>query len=197
MGNKISSVCVFCASGEGNNPIYKKSAREAGKAIAQRGMELIYGGGKVGLMGAVADGAMEAGGKVTGIIPEFMIPHEVGHTGITDLLTVSSMHERKLEMHERSDAVLTLPGGFGTFEELFEIVTWIQLGLYAKPVALLNVNGYYDLLGQQLDLMAKEGLLRDKHRPLIHLCSNLDEVFDHFETYLPGDSIFKILEEQT
>ncbi len=197
MGNKINSICVFCASGKGNNPIYLKSAREAGMEIARRGHELIYGGGKVGLMGAVADGAMDSGGTVTGIIPQFMLPHEVGHTGITNLLEVSSMHERKLEMHERSDAVLTLPGGFGTFEELFEIVTWIQLGLYTKPVALLNVNGYYDLLDQQLDLMAKEGLLRKSHRPLIHLCQSLDEVFDHFDSYQPGESIFNLREDQT
>jgi len=119
----FNNVCVFCASSAGNDPIYIESAKQVGEFIGQRNLSLIYGGGKVGLMGAVADASIDAGGKVIGIIPDFMMAKEIGHTGVSELVVVESMHERKLQMHELSDAVITLPGGFGTFEELFEILT--------------------------------------------------------------------------
>ena len=192
-----SSICIFCASGSGHDTIYVQEAKKAGIALAKQGFKVIYGGGKVGLMGAIADGAIEAGGEVVGIIPGFMTPHEIEHKGITELHVVESMHERKLMMHEMSDAVITLPGGFGTFEELFEILTWIQLGLYKKPVGILNVNGYYDHLEKQLDHMMEEGLLKEIHRPLLFFSDSLDEILNHIHNFTPTDSIFELKKKQT
>ena len=194
---KINSLVVFCASAIGNNEIYAKSANELGKSLAQRDIELIYGGGKVGLMGAVADGALELGGKVTGIMPDFMTPHEIAHQGLSELIVVKSMHERKLLMHEKSDAVITLPGGFGTFEELFEILTWIQLGLYQKPVGILNVNGYYSLLEKQLDRMVIEGLLKQEHRNGLLFSTELDELFNLMHQYKPIKPLFHLKKDET
>ena len=194
---KINSLVVFCASAIGNNEIYAKSANELGKSLAKRDIELIYGGGKVGLMGAVADGALELGGKVTGIIPDFMTPHEIAHQGLSELIVVKSMHERKLLMHEKSDAVITLPGGFGTFEELFEILTWIQLGLYQKPVVILNQNGYYDNLEAQLGQMMQEGLLNKQQGKMLKFVNSITSIFDYFESYEAIPGIFKMKRTQT
>ena len=191
------SICVFCASAAGKNEIYVKSAFEVGQKIASIDSTLIYGGGKVGLMGAVADGALSKQGEVIGIIPKFMTPHEIAHQGISKLIEVESMHERKMLMHEMSDAVITLPGGYGTFEELFEIVTWIQLGLYKKPVALLNTNGYYNHLKKQLDLMKDEGLLKETHRPLVQILDTFEEIMAYFEAFKPAPSIFEMKKQQT
>ena len=155
-------------------------------------MSLIYGGGKVGLMGAVADSSLESGAEVIGIIPDFMMEKEIGHTGVSELIVVESMHERKLQMHELSDAVITLPGGFGTFEELFEILTWIQLGLYQKPVGILNVNGYYDLLEKQLDSMVIEGLLKPEHRNGLIFSTEMDYLFNLMRQYKPIKPLFHL-----
>ena len=193
----IQNVVVFCASAEGNDPIYKEVAYEVGKTLAQKKLTTIYGGGKVGLMGACADGALSENGKVVGIIPDFMTPHEIAHQGVSELVTVESMHERKLQMHERSDAVLTLPGGFGTFEELFEILTWIQLGLYQKPVGILNVDGYYDALEKQLDHMVNEGLLNENHRETLFFSGRLEGIFHHFDSFEPQPGIFQIRPKET
>lgn len=193
----FSKVCVFCASSAGKNPVYIECAKELGVLLAMEQKTLIYGGGKVGLMGAAAGSALENGGKVIGIIPDFMMEKEIGHTGVSELVVVESMHKRKLEMHERSDAVITLPGGFGTFEELFEIVTWIQLGLYQKPVGILNVNGYYDFLEKQLDLMVSEGLLKPDHRKGLIFAKTLPELMDKMEHYTPIKSVFSIDKEDT
>lgn len=193
----FSKVCVFCASSAGKNPVYIECAKELGVLLAKEQKTLIYGGGKVGLMGAAADSALENGGKVIGIIPDFMMEKEIGHTGVSELVVVESMHERKLEMHERSDAVITLPGGFGTFEELFEILTWIQLGLYQKPVGILNVNGYYDFLEKQLDLMVSEGLLKPDHRKGLIFAKTLPELMKKMENYTPINAIFSIDKEDT
>lgn len=160
-------------------------------------MSLIYGGGKAGLMGALADSAIVAGATVTGIIPDFMMEKEIGHTGLTELIVVESMHERKLQMHELSDAVVTLPGGFGTFEELFEILTWIQLGLYQKPVGILNVNGYYSLLEKQLDRMVIEGLLKQEHRNGLLFSTELDELFNLMHQYKPIKPLFHLKKDET
>lgn len=174
-----------------------QTANELGTELAKRNMSLIYGGGKVGLMGSVADAALNEGGKVIGIIPDFMMEKEIGHTGVSELIVVESMHERKLEMHERSDAVITLPGGFGTFEELFEILTWIQLGLYQKPVGILNVNGYYDLLEKQLDKMVVEGLLKSEHREGLIFSTEMNELFKKMENYVPIEPFFKLKKDET
>ena len=195
--HNFSKVCVFCASSSGNNPTYINSARELGSHLGKQNMSLIYGGGKAGLMGALADSAIVAGANVTGIIPDFMMEKEIGHTGLTELIVVESMHERKLQMHELSDAVVTLPGGFGTFEELFEILTWIQLGLYQKPVGILNVNGYYSLLEKQLDRMVIEGLLKQEHRNGLLFSTELDELFNLMHQYKPIKPLFHLKKDET
>ncbi len=147
----MKSVCVFCGSNPGNDPVYAAGARAMGAEIARRGLVLVYGGGAVGLMGIVANAALEAGGEVHGVIPEALRRKEVGHHGLTRLEVVDTMHTRKARMAELSDGFVAMPGGIGTFEELFEIWTWGQLGIHTKPLGLLNIAGFYDPLAQFLD----------------------------------------------
>lgn len=154
------NVCVFCGSGKGHNALYSDAARTLGSLLAQASVRLIYGGGNIGLMGILADAVMEAGGKVTGVIPAFLMKKEVGHRGITDLEVVESMHQRKQRMADLADAFIALPGGWGTLEELSEILTWKQLGLISQPVVLLNTNGFFDPLLAQMRLMVEEGFLQ-------------------------------------
>lgn len=163
----LSSVCVFCGSSPGIHEGYTHAAQAMGAAIASRGLELVYGGGAVGLMGVVADAALAAGGKVTGVIPEALMAREIGHTGLTDLRVVGSMHERKAMMASLSDVFVAMPGGFGTFEEFFEVVTWSQLGLHAKPAGLLNVEGFYDPLITFLDRATEAGFIKPPHRTMV------------------------------
>jgi uncharacterized protein (TIGR00730 family) len=153
------SVCVYCGSRDGAQEAYVQSAQACGELIAQRGWQLVYGGGSTGLMGTVANGALQHGGRVVGVIPERLIQRELGHGGVTELLVVDSMHERKHLMAQRSDAFVALPGGIGTMEEIFEIWTWRQLGYHAKPLGLLNVAGYYDELLRFIDRSRDEGFL--------------------------------------
>lgn len=160
-------ICVFCGSQVGGQPLYAAAATAVGTLLALRGIGLVYGGGKVGLMGVLADAALVAGGEVIGVIPERLINRELGHGGVTDLRVVDSMHERKAMMSELSDAFIALPGGYGTFEEFFEVVTWMQLGIHAKPCGLLNVGGYYDMLLALLDHAAGESFIRPQHRGLV------------------------------
>lgn len=157
-------IAVFCGASTGHDPVYLEAARGVGRTLAQRGIGVVYGGGHVGLMGAVADAAMEAGGRAVGVIPTFMTHKELAHDRITELVMVRDMHERKMVMHERSQAVIALPGGFGTMDELFELLTWRQLGLHAKPMGLLNVNGFYNGLLEQMVHMEREGFLHDTTR---------------------------------
>ena len=157
-------IAVFCGASAGHDPIYMEAARTVGRTLAGRGIGVVYGGGHVGLMGAVADAAMEAGGNVVGVIPTFMTHKELAHERITELIMVQDMHERKMVMHQRSQAVIALPGGFGTMDELFELLTWRQLGLHAKPMGLLNVHGYYDGLLAQMVRMEQDGFLHDATR---------------------------------
>lgn len=157
---------VFCAASNGTDASFTKAAKELGEAIATRGT-LVYGGAQVGLMGVVANAALEKKGKVIGVLPKFLSRKEVAHQGLSELLIVESMHERKAKMLELSEAIIALPGGFGTFEELFEALTWAQLGLHQKPIGILNISGYYDALLQQLDHMVQCGLLKAKHRNLV------------------------------
>jgi uncharacterized protein (TIGR00730 family) len=153
------NICVFCGSSKGFNPIYADSARELGELMATHGHTLIYGGGNIGLMGIVADAVLEKGGKVIGVIPDFLMQKEVGHTGLTKLEIVPSMHERKKRMADLSDAFIAMPGGWGTLEETAEILTWKQLGLIQQPFGMLNVNGFFDTILQQMNLMVDEGFL--------------------------------------
>ncbi len=163
----MKSVCVFCGGNPGARPSYVAAARQLGGVLAARGLTLVYGGASTGLMGAVADAALAAGGKVVGVLPGFMVAREVAHPRLTELKLVGSMHERKAEMAARADAFVALPGGFGTLDELFEVLTWSQLGLHHKPCALLDVDGYYAPLVAFLDHAAAEGLLRHEHRAML------------------------------
>jgi uncharacterized protein (TIGR00730 family) len=172
---ELRSVCVFCGSSFGNDPIYKQAAQELGTALAKAGLQLIYGGGNVGLMGTVADAVMEAGGSVIGVIPKFLLEREVGHRNLTELHIVETMHERKAKMASLSDAFAIMPGGIGTLEEMFEIWTWSQLHLHNKPCALLNTAGYYDQLNGFLDHMLSQDFLKPEARCMM-MVANTPEV---------------------
>lgn len=157
------NICVFCGSSAGNNPVYAQAAQELGRCIAKGNHILIYGGGNVGLMGIIADAVMNHGGKVIGIIPKFLMDREVGHGGLTSLEIVTSMHERKKRMADLSDAFVAIPGGWGTLEEIAEILTWKQLGLLTQPVGVLNVNGFFDPLLLQMKSMVHQGFLHEEN----------------------------------
>ncbi len=159
MNRSAFSVCVYCGSRQGSDPAYAQAAREVGAAIGRRGWELVYGGGKVGLMGVVADAVLEHGGRVVGVIPRILMEREVGHRGLHELHVVETMHQRKQMMAERAGAFLALPGGIGTMEELFEVWTWRQIGYHDQPVGLLNVSGYYDALLSFLQRSVDSGFL--------------------------------------
>ena len=163
----LQRICVFCGSSPGHNPIYFQVAQEIGRLLARRGIALVYGGGNVGLMGAMANACLEEGGKAIGVIPRALFEKEIAHLGLTELRIVASMHERKAMMADLSDAFVAMPGGFGTWEEFCEILTWAQLGIQRKPCALLNVNGYYDPLLQMADRAVEEGFVSQIHRDLI------------------------------
>ncbi|CAI8921736.1 MULTISPECIES: TIGR00730 family Rossman fold protein [Pseudomonas] len=179
----VRSVCVFCGASTGVNPAYREAAIALGQAIAERGLTLVYGGGAVGLMGIVADAAMAAGGEVIGIIPEALKNAEIGHTGLTRLEVVDGMHARKARMAELSDAFVALPGGLGTLEELFEVWTWGQLGYHAKPLGLLDVNGFYSKLGSFLDHVVEEGFVRPQHRAMLQLADSPAELLDAMDSF--------------
>jgi uncharacterized protein (TIGR00730 family) len=166
-------ICVFCGSRPGVRPAYREAAEGLGKLFAERGIELVYGGGNVGLMGIIADACLAAGGKVVGVIPRALLEWEVGHEGLTRLEVVDSMHTRKARMAELADGFIALPGGLGTFEELFEILTWAQLGFHNKPVGLLNIEGYYLPLIQMLDRGVSEGFMKGENRGLLQVDENL------------------------
>jgi uncharacterized protein (TIGR00730 family) len=180
-----SSICVFCGSNAGADPAYLAAAQAVGEGLAGRGIRVVYGGGRVGMMGALADAARAAGGEVVGVIPQQIFDLEIGHTGLDDLRVVGSMHERKALMAELADAFITLPGGIGTLEELFEVFTWAQLGLHRKPLGLLDVGGYYELLTAFLDHAVQQGFLRAATRRMIAVADGLDELLDAFERWEP------------
>lgn len=163
----LKSICVFCGSNFGSHPDYGAAAESLGKLLANRGISLVYGGGKVGLMGRIADAVLVAGGKVTGVIPQALLLKEIGHEGLTELKIVNSMHERKALMADLADGFIALPGGFGTLDEFCEVLTWAQLGIHHKPCGVLNVNRYYDNLLQLLDHAVTELFLRPLHRAMV------------------------------
>ena len=181
----LTSVCLFCASSIGASERYGESARDVGRMLAQRRVALVYGGARVGLMGAAADAALEAGGRVIGVIPQALWDREVGHTDLTELLIVDTMHQRKALMAERADAFVALPGGAGTLEEFFEAWTWAQLGIHAKPVALLNVDGYFDPLLAMLDHMLEERFVSAAHRQIILVDDDAPRLLARLEAYEP------------
>lgn len=166
-----TSVCVFAGSHPGARPAYAASARQLGREMAARGLTLVYGGGSVGLMGALASATLEAGGTVVGVIPQFLLDREVANLDVSELVVVETMHERKHGMYERADAFVALPGGLGTLEELFEMLTWLQLGRHGKPIGVLNVEGYYDGLLAFLDTAVGERFVRTAHRGLLEVAT--------------------------
>lgn len=182
---QIKSIAVFCASSHGTKDNYQKTAFELGQFLAKKDIRLVYGGASVGCMGAVAQGAIEAGGEVIGVLPTFLNKREIAHLNLTQLILVDSMHERKLKMHELSDACITLPGGFGTMEEFFEMLTWAQLGLHQKPSAVLNTNGFYDHLMKQIFIMKEEGLLKDKYYEMLICSDRIEDLFTALKNYTP------------
>jgi uncharacterized protein (TIGR00730 family) len=177
------SICVFAGSTPSNVPRFADVARELGRELALRGHALVYGGGHTGLMGILADAALGAGAHVTGVIPEFLVDAELAHRGLSDLKVVGSMHERKDAMARLSDGFVALPGGFGTLEELFEVVTWAQLGLHGKPCGLLNVGGYYDGLLAFLDGAVNAQLVKPAHRSILLVASEARALLDGFDAY--------------
>ena len=172
----MQSIVIYCASSLGTNTIYNEVAVELGEKMAARNIRLIYGGGGFGLMGNVANAVLQNGGEVTGVIPNFLADLEVAHSTLTELHFVETMHERKFKMVQLAKGVIALPGGYGTLDELFEILAWRQLKLYDGPVAIINVNGYYDLMLQQLDRMVSDGFLKAENRGLLLIANSVDEV---------------------
>lgn len=177
----MQSVCVFCGAQAGAAPAYVQAARDLGALLAERNLTVVYGGGHVGMMGALADSALAAGGKAIGVIPEHLMRPEVAHQDLTELLIVDSMHTRKRVMAERADAFIVLPGGYGTFEEMFEMVTWLQLRLHGKPVGLINVDGYFDHLLAFLRHAAQQGFIRPEHRGLLLVAAGAEELLQRLQ----------------
>jgi uncharacterized protein (TIGR00730 family) len=176
----MNYVCVFCGSRRGAKPVYEEAARQLGSVLATRRLRLIYGGGNVGLMGILADSVLAHGGEVTGVIPVSLANRELAHAGVSDLRIVNSMHERKALMAELSDGFLALPGGLGTFEELCEILTWAQLGFHHKPIAMLNIDGYYDPFAMLLDRAVAHDFMRSEHRRFLIEANTVSELADLF-----------------
>ena len=181
----FKSICVFCGSSFGSRPIYLETAQNVGRILAERGIQLVYGGGCVGLMGAMADTALQHGGRVIGVIPESLVAKEVAHKGLPDLRVVESMHERKALMAGLSDAFIALPGGFGTYEEFCEVLTWGQLGLHRKPFGLLNVAGFYDPLLALFDHAVAEEFIRPVHRDLVTVETDFEKLLERLANFQP------------
>jgi uncharacterized protein (TIGR00730 family) len=184
-------ICVFCASSPGSSPAYAAAARLLGTLLADRGHGLVYGGGNVGLMGLCADAALAANGEVIGVIPRPLVDRELAHHGLTELRVVGSMHERKQLMHDLSDGFITLPGGFGTMDELFETLTWGQLGMHGKPVGLYDVDGYYTPILAWLDNAVRAQLLRPEHRAMLLHDSDPAALLDRFAQHRPPPNVQK------
>ncbi|WP_414472825.1 TIGR00730 family Rossman fold protein [Microvirga sp. M2] len=178
-------LCVFCGSSAGQDPVYVETARVLGETLARNGIELVYGGASVGLMGAVADAVLAAGGRVVGVMPQSLVDKEIAHAGLSDLRVVGSMHERKALMAELSDGFIALPGGLGTFEELFEVWTWAQLGYHKKPCALLNAAGFYDKLADFLDDVVERGFIKPIHRAMLIVHDEPAALIDAIRRYEP------------
>lgn len=193
----MNRIAVFCASSKGNDPLIVEQAYQLGKRMAEKNIDLVFGGSKLGLMGSVAAGALNYQGTVIGVIPGFLKTKEVVHPDLSHLVTTRDMHERKLRMHELSDGFIALPGGFGTFEELFEIVTWGQLGLHRKPIGLLNSHGFYDELIAMLRTMVRKELLRKENYAMLLIGENIEELLEKMYNFKPLEVPQWIKREQT
>ena len=181
----MTSICVYCGSSPGNDPAFVEAAREVGTLIAKRGLTLVYGGGNTGLMGVVADAVLAAGGRAVGVIPDHLVQKEVGHNGLTEQHVVATMHERKAKMAALANGFLALPGGVGTLEEIIEVFVWMQLGLHAKPCALLNINGYYDPLVKFLEQMVESRFLRPEQLTQLVVAREPTEALDRLASFTP------------
>ena len=181
--NDLKNICVFCGSSGGNDAIITRATQELGEKFASQGITLVYGAAKIGIMGSLAKTVLDNGGEVTGIIPGFLKKKEVVHLGLTNLITTKSMHERKLEMQNLSDGFIALPGGIGTLEELFEIFSWLQLGLHTKPIGLLNCNGFYDDLIQLLETMVRKGFLSMENYELLLVDTTVDGLLQKMKDF--------------
>src|SRR3954447_23914296 len=179
----MERLCVFCGSSPGHDPAYAAAAAQAGRVLAQRGIGLVYGGGRVGLMGTLADAALSAGGEVIGVIPQALLERELGHRGLTELRVVDSMHARKALMSELAKGFIALPGGIGTLEELFEVWSWAQLGLHRKPCGLLNVNGFFAPLVDFVDRQVEAGFVHPTYRAILSVASTPQELLARFAAY--------------
>jgi uncharacterized protein (TIGR00730 family) len=181
----IRRICVYCGANAGARPAYAAAARRLGRLLGARGLGLVYGGGNVGLMGVLADAALAAGAEVLGVIPRALVARELGHQGITELRVVETMHERKAVMAELADAFVALPGGLGTLDELFEVMTWAQLGLHGKPIGLLEVEGFFAPLVAYLDRAVAEGFIRTEHRAALTVATEPEALLEQFATHRP------------
>jgi uncharacterized protein (TIGR00730 family) len=181
----MTRICVFAGSSAGSRPAYRDAAEQLGRALVARGLGLVYGGARVGLMGVLADTVLQAGGEAIGVIPEALVAKEVAHDRLTELRVVSSMHERKATMADLSDAFIAMPGGWGTWEECFEILTWSQLGLHQKPCGLLNAGGYFDRLLAFVTHAVDEGFVRREHASMMSVAGTPDVLLDQLATYTP------------
>src|ERR1700749_2893989 len=189
----MKAICVFCGANFNGDPVLKQAVEQLAEVMVSREIILVYGGGKVGVMGILADAVLKNGGKAIGIIPQFLMDKEVGHTGLTELHIVETMHQRKQMMSDLCDGVIMLPGGYGTLEEFFEVLTWLQLGLHPNPIGVLNVNGFYDLLLQQMDVMVEQGFLKPGNRKLILTSADPIELISLMENFVTptGDKWLK------
>lgn len=183
--NTLTSVAVFCGSSEGNDTLIISQAIKLGETLAKQEITLVYGAAKIGIMGKVAQGVLEHKGKAIGVIPEFLKKKEVVHLGLYKLITTKNMHQRKLKIHDLSDGFIALPGGFGTLEELFEIITWAQLGLHQKPIGLLNTNGFYDNLIELLEKMVVKGFLKMENFELLIVDDNIESLLNKMKAFKP------------
>lgn len=183
----MNTICVYCGSSVGARDEYARAAAEVGRLLAERGQRIVYGAGNIGLMGVLADAALQAGGEVIGVIPHALVARELAHNGVSELRIVDSMHERKALMADLSDGFLALPGGFGTFEELCEMLTWLQLGIHQKPCGLLNTLGYYDHLIAMFDRAVGDRFLRPQHRALLIVDDEPASLLDRLQTTSPPD----------
>lgn len=192
----MKRVVVFCGSSPGTDDVYKSQATLLGRELAKRKIELVYGGAKVGLMGFIADAVLSEGGKVIGVLPGFLGSKEIAHEKLTELILVETMHERKTKMNELCDGVIALPGGFGTLEELFEMLTWAQLGLHKKPIALLNVNGFYDSLINLVNVMVEKGFLKEVNQQMLLVSDNIGGLLEKMQNYV-APTVGKWISEET
>jgi len=189
----MKAICVFCGANFNGDPALKQAVEQLAELMVTRDITLVYGGGKVGIMGLLADNVLTRGGKAIGIIPQFLMDKEVGHTGLTELHIVENMHQRKQMMNDLCDAIITLPGGIGTLEEFFEVLTWLQLGLHKHPIGLLNVNGFYDFLLKQLDVMVEQKFMKPTNRELVITSGDPIELINLMDGFnvIPDEVWFK------